>query len=239
MPDERREDAGLAALAQFFINDGTLGDTLHRVAELACKAVPAADMAGITMLVDGRPRTGVCTDPEAEEIDAAQYANDSGPCLQAFRRQQVYRIDSTYTDQRWPEFTAAAAAHGITATLSLPLAARGEALGALNLYSRDGPFTDQAAHRAEDFAVQASILLANVSVYWDARQLGDRMQQAMQSRATIEHAVGILMADGGRTPEEAFQLLVRASQRENRKLRDIAAQLVDNTIHRQRTVKDL
>lgn len=59
------------------------------------------------------------------------------------------------------------------------------------------------------------------------------MSQALRSRATIDHAVGIIMADGGRTPEEAFQLLVRVSQRENRKLRDIAAEIVDRTVHRQ------
>jgi GAF domain-containing protein len=234
MSEYSPEHEGLSALAQFFINDGTLGDTLLRVAALACKVIPAADMAGITLLVEGRPATGVFTDPEAPEIDTAQYTIDTGPCLEAFRRQQVYRIDSTYTDKRWPEFTAAAAAHGITATLSMPLAARGEPLGALNLYSRSGPFNDEAAGRARAFATQASILLANVQVYWDARELGERLHQAMRSRATIEHAVGILMANGGRTPDEAFQLLVRVSQRDNRKLRDIAAELVDRTVHKQR-----
>ena len=122
------------------------------------------------------------------------------------------------------------------ATLSVPLAARGEGLGALNLYSRLGPFSDQAVAQAQSFGVQASILLANVQVYWDARQLSERMNQAMRSRATIDHAVGIIMASGGggRTPDEAFQLLVRVSQRENRKLRDIAADIVDRTTHRQR-----
>jgi GAF domain-containing protein len=230
MAENLPDDHGLRALAQFFINDSTLGDTLLRVAELACKVIPAADMAGITLLVEGRPATGVFTDAQAPEIDAAQYANDSGPCLEAFRRQQVIRIDSAYTDPRWPEFTAAAIAHGIAATLSVPLAALGEGLGALNLYSRTGPFADQEVQQAEAFAMQASILLANVQVYWDARELGERLQQAMRSRATIEHAVGILLAGGGRTPEEAFQLLVRASQRENRKLRDIAAAIVDRAV---------
>jgi GAF domain-containing protein len=232
---ELSDDQGLAALAQFFIDDGTLGDTLLRVAELTCKVIPVAAFAGITLLVDGRPATGACTDPQAAEIDAAQYKIDSGPCLDAFRRHQVFRIDSTYTDRRWPEFTAAAAAHGIVATLSVPLTARGEGLGALNLYSRTAPFDDQAVAQAEVFAVQASIVLANAQVYWDARQLGERLQQAMRSRATIEHAVGILMAEGGRTPEETFQLLVRVSQRENRKLRDIASEIVDRTVHKKRS----
>ncbi len=127
------EDA-FAALVGFFTNESTLGDTLHRVVELACQAGPA-DMAGITMLVDGHPGTGVFTDPEAPEIDEAQYSAGTGPCLEAFRQQRVFRIDSTANEPRWPEFAKAAAAHGIGSTLSLPVSARRESLGALNLYS--------------------------------------------------------------------------------------------------------
>jgi GAF domain-containing protein len=224
----------LGALSQFFINDGTLGETLLRVAELACKAVGPADLAGLTLLVEGRPATGVFTDPQAPEIDAAQYQSGRGPCLEAFRNQQVYRIDSTASEDRWPEFAARAAGHGIVATLSVPVTARGESLGALNFYSRTGPFSDGDAREADMFTQQAAIVLANAQVYWDARQLGENMQQAMRSRAVIDQAIGVLLADGGRTPDEAFQLLVRVSQRENRKLRDIAAGIVDRAAGRAR-----
>jgi hypothetical protein len=40
-----------------------------------------------------------------------------------------------------------------------------------------------------------------------------------------------LPAGGGRTPDEAFQLLVQVS-RANRKLRDVAAQIVDRAVQR-------
>ena len=231
MPGNSAMQEGLSALSQFFIDDGTLGDTLLRVAELACEVSPAG-MAGITMLVDGRPRTGVFTDPEAPDIDNSQYDSGHGPCLDAFRDQQVYRIDSIVDEQRWPEFTREAAAHGISATLSTPILARGESIGALNLYSRTSAFDDAAAERVAAFARQAAIVLANAQVYWDARQLSENMHQAMLSRSAIDQAIGILMADGGRSPDEAFQLLVRASQRENRKLRDIAADMVSRTTER-------
>ena len=231
MPEYLLEGSGLAALAGFVVTDGTLDDTLLRTAELACKVAPA-DMAGIVLLAEGRPAISVFTDPQAAELDRAQYGAD-GPCWESFRCQRVYRIDATYTERRWPEFTGAAVAHGVTASLLVPLTACGERLGVLAVHSRTGPFTDEAVLQAENFAVPASVLLANVQAYWDARQAAERLQQAMRSRATIEHAVGILMARGGGTPEETFQLLVRASQRENRKLRDLAADIVDHTVHRQ------
>lgn len=232
----RNEDGsgdGLAALSQFFISDGTLGDTLLRVAELACEAAPA-DMAGLTLLVEGRASTGVFTDLEAVEIDQDQYGTGRGPCLDAFRNRLVYRIDLTTDETRWPEFARAAAAHGINSTLSLPIIARGEALGALNLYSRKPvAFDEDSASRLADFVRQAAIVLANAQVYWDARNLSENLNQAMRSRATIDYAVGIVMAHGGRSPEEAFQVLVRASQRENRKLREIAAEIVERAARRE------
>jgi GAF domain-containing protein len=224
---------GFNALSQFFVNEGTLGDTLLRVSELACQVLPA-DFAGITMLVDGKPSTGVFTDPEAPEIDEAQYSSGDGPCLDAFRHQRVNRIDSTVDDQRWPEFAKMALAHGILATLSVPVTARGESLGALNLYSHTaGAFDERSVDRVETFARQAAIVLANAQVYWDARQLNENLQQAMATRATIDYAIGIIMAGGGRSPDEAFQVLVRASQRENRKLRTIAEEIVRGALQRE------
>ena len=232
---ENEEEAireSLRALTQFFVNDGTLGDTLLRVSEMACSITPAT-YAGITLLVDGAPGTGVFTHPDAPEIDEAQYRSGEGPCMYAFRNQQIYRIDDTSSDPRWPEFAAAALGHGIHATLSVPLAARGTGLGALNLYAeRTEAFNDVHEKAVLVFAEQASIALANAQVYWDARELGENLSEAIKSREVISQAVGIVMSTGGRTPDEAFQVLASASQRENRKVRDIAAEIVTRTMER-------
>jgi GAF domain-containing protein len=222
----------LRALTQFFVNDGTLGDTLLRVSQMACEVTPAK-YAGITMLVEGSAKTAVFTHPDAPEIDEAQYRTGEGPCMYAFRDLQIYRIDSTLEDARWPEFAQLAAAHGIHSTLSVPLAARGKNLGALNLYSETvGAFTEAHERSLLRFADQASIALANAQVYWDARQLSENLSQAIESRETISQAVGILIAIGGRSPDDAFQILVSASQRENRKVREIAQEIVNRTIER-------
>jgi GAF domain-containing protein len=222
----------ILALSSFFVGEGTLGDTLTQVSELACTSIGPADMAGITMLVEGHPRTAVFTDIESPEIDAAQYATGVGPCLDAFRHQRVYRIESTAQDTVWSEFSAVALAHGVVSTLSLPLYARHEGLGALNLYAREGSFSGEDEQLGSIFATQAAIVLANAQAYWDARHLSEQLGQAMQYRAVIEQAKGIVMATGGGSPDEAFQILVRASQRENRKLRDIAAEIVERAQHR-------
>jgi GAF domain-containing protein len=226
VPTEDPVREGIDALARFFVGVDTLGDTLTKVSELACVAL-SADMAGITMMVGGRPGTGVFTDPVAPQIDTEQYRTGRGPCLDAFHDQVPYRIDDTATEKRWPEFVARASAAGIITTLSLPLAGPDEPLGALNLYSRhSGRFGEKETRQAEMLAAQAAIVLANANAVHDARQLNENLNQALTSRRTIDYAIGLLMSTGGRTPEDAFELLVRASQRENRKLRDIAGDIV-------------
>lgn len=218
----------LVAMSRFFVGEATLQDTLQRVSDLACTSVTSADMVGLTMLVEGRPTTAVFTDVASPEMDAAQYETGIGPCLDSFRHQQVYRIDDMETDQQWPPFSEAAIAHGIRSSMSIPLIARHEGLGALNFYSRaPAAFSDHDVEVGLQFAAHAAIALANSQAYWDAHQLGQDMAEAMKSRATIEQAKGIIMGTQRCTADEAFQILVRASQRENRKLREIAHEIVN------------
>lgn len=217
----------LSALSRFFVGDGTMHETLTRVAGYAEEAVPAAAMTGITMLVEGRARTAVFTDESAPEIDSAQYETGIGPCLDSFRHRKVFRIGDTTTDARWAPFSKAAAAYGIRSTLSIPMVANHEGVGALNFYSKTPHgFADDDVEVASLFGAQAAIVLANAQAYWDAHQLSQNLATAMQSRAVIEQAKGILMGAQRCSADEAFQILVRASQRENRKLREIAEDLV-------------
>jgi GAF domain-containing protein len=225
----------IAVLTRFFVGDGTVEDTLHKVSELTLEAIGPAEMVGITMLVEGDKRTAVFTDAEAPEIDQAQYDADDGPCVSAFREGVVTEIRDTTEPGEWMEFRRTAAAHGIASTLSLPMLVDKAAVGAMNLYARTphafGP-SDQAD--GEAFASQAAIVLANAQAYWDAHTLSLRLGEAMQSRAVIDQAKGILMAAQRVSEDDAFDLLVRASQRENTKLRDVARRIVDGAVARGR-----
>jgi GAF domain-containing protein len=141
----------------------------------------------------------------------------------------VYRIESTATDARWPEFSRAAGAKGIKSTLSLPLMVEDEPVGALNLYSREeASFGDDEEQIGMAFASQAAVAMANAQAYWEAKEVADQLGEAMRSRAVIEQAKGILMAAQGCSPDQAFDLLVKASQRSNRKLREIAQDIVSD-----------
>lgn len=218
----------LAALSRFFVGDASVEQTLQRVLEEVPAVLPTTAYAGLTMLVEDKVETAVFTDPDVPEIDQAQYDTGKGPCLDAYRHGQTYVIPSTERDDRWPEFSAACLEHGIRSTLSLPLHVGERPIGALNLYAdTDDAFSDDDVSVGSRFAAQAAAVLANAQAYWDARMLSENLAEAMKSRATIEQAKGILMAQKPMTPDQAYDVLRMASQRENRKLREIARELVE------------
>jgi len=223
----------LSAVSRFFVGDLTVEEALHRIARLAVDAVPGADLVGLTIMVEGRQRTAVFTDDAAPEIDQAQYETGEGPCLDAFLQQRIFTIESTREAGPWPTFRRAAAAHGVGSTLSLPLLANDKALGAMNVYAfKERAFGEHDVEVGTLFSYQAASVLANAQAYWDARDLSSRLGEAMEHRAIIEQAKGMLMATQPCAAEEAFDILVRASQRENVKLRDIAARMVGDAERR-------
>ena len=233
MSEESAFEKSLSALSQFFVGDRTMLETLERVAEMATVALPAAAFVGLTLTSDGRARTAVFTHADAPQIDEAQYTSGDGPCLESSRTGEIYRIASTRTSDRWPEFCRACVEHGIESTLSLPLTVNGETSGAMNLYSREEhAFDGNAMETARLFAAQAAVVIANAGAYWSARARAEQLDQAMQSRAGIEQAKGIIISTMRCDADEAFDILVKQSQQQNRKLHEIASEIVQNASRR-------
>jgi GAF domain-containing protein len=221
----------LAVLSLQRIDRQSLAGTLDHMATLARDVIPAADYAAITVLRDGKPETIVATDPMIELVDQVQYDFESGPCLDAFTSGQMFRIDETDDEKRWPEFARTASAHGIHSTLSLPLMTDGEGIGALNLYSRSvRGFTTADEVHGQRFSNPAAVVVANAYLFWECRRLAENLEAAMASRAVIEQAKGMLMVQHGVDADGAFDLLRQGSQRENVKLREVARRLVETAV---------
>ena len=223
--------AALAALVQFQVTETTVGEALQRISDITAEAIPGADVVGMSMFDDdGTPTTAVYTAADSPEIDAAQYREGKGPCLNAWRENRVIRVPRMEDKAaEFPAFVAACRQHGVQSTLSLPMRAGTVALGAVNLYARveDG-FSDDDESLGTELAAAGAAVLQNVSAYWTAFDLSVQLNEALESRAVIEQAKGILMAQSaGLGADTAFDLLRQASQRENLKLRDIAARIVD------------
>ena len=97
----------------------------------------------------------------------------------------------------------------------------------LNVYARTADaFTDADRSALTRFAAYAGAALTNMDALQDARDLAENLQKAMEFRAVIEQAKGILMERYRLTAEQAFRALADASVHTNRKVRDLAEDLV-------------
>jgi GAF domain-containing protein len=219
---------GLVELNRLMLHEESLEATLARITKIATIAIEGSDLCGITLIRDGgMPTTAAFTDPAAPEIDSAQYESGSGPCLDAYRFGNIMRWNAGRNDNDWPEFAASAKNHGVHSSLSMPLASEGGRIGALNVYAKtEDAFPESDEPLATMFAEQISVACANAQVYWRAYELTQNLQEALRNRDVIGQAKGILISQSQCTEDEAFDLLRRASQRENRKLHDIAAEIV-------------
>ena len=224
-------DEALIALAGVLVTEQTTEETLRQVLELACTALPGGDEGGITLLEADGPSTAIATSHLALRVDNTQYDTASGgPCLEAYRRQQIVRIDSTARDPRWPEFAAAAAANGIGSTLSLPLVVGGDGLGAMNIYCRrENGFTAADQRLATSLGSCASVTLSNARTCFRAARLAEQLREALSTRGVINQAAGILIAQRRCSADEAFYLLAAAAQRNRLPLPEVAADLVRRT----------
>jgi transcriptional regulator with GAF, ATPase, and Fis domain len=220
--------AALTELARALAQDESVPAALQSILALILRALPGCDAASVTVLDDeAKPSTMAATDEQTLQLDQRQYALNDGPCLDAARRQQVNHWTLQEAEQRWPDFTRLAQEMGLRSYLSAGLSLAGRPLGALNLSSRD---TDGFSQLDEDLVslltepAAASIVVA--SRYAEARDLATQLEQALRSRAVIDQAIGIVMAESRCDAEQAFATLGRASNNRNAKLRDLAIQIV-------------
>ncbi len=225
----------LAALSTMATGHLSLPAVLTRVAELAVRAIPGADGAGLTLLRKGRADTLVFTAAFVKEVDDIQYGIGEGPCVTAATNGVTVRSGSLGTDGSWPEFGPRVSHLGVHSALSLPLVGPDGVLGAMNVYAhaRDA-FDDRAAELGELYAVPAAISVQNAQILAQALELAGQLEKAMATRSVIDHAMGLLMGRTGCTPAEAFTKLRTISQHENRKLPVVAQQVLDEAVRRAR-----
>ena len=209
------------------LGDATRADSPTLIVEIAAATVPGTQSASITEGRRGRFRTVASTDPVAAGADAIQYSLGAGPCVDATVTDAVFRTDDVAQDQRWPEFGRRAHAEtGVTSMLAtrLFLENDGDRIAALNLYS-----TELAAFTANDQVI-ATVLAAHSALALmaiNARAKSVNLERGLLSSREIGAAIGILMATHKITSESAFGLLKVASQNTNRKLLDIARDVID------------
>jgi GAF domain-containing protein len=219
--------SNLSETAQILFSAGGVHNTLGQVVAVAVHTIEGCDFAGLFLMEGGVVVTPVHTDPLVEEIDDLQRASGEGPCLDAIDQRVMVYGEDLQGDERWPNFGPAAAARGIRSVLALALTTNG-ANGAVNLYARY-PAAFGVVDRAKGviLASLASVALSAAHSLEDEERRIENLHSALSSREVIGQAQGILMERERIAADQAFDVLRRASQYLNVKLREVAQTLVD------------
>jgi GAF domain-containing protein len=221
-----RTRAALDELGRLRLAEHTPPSVLQQIIELVQQALPGAADVSITLMRDGSPTTAAFTGRLAEELDETQYERGYGPCLDAAMSGQFTEILDARTEDRWPEYVPVFLEHGALSSLAAPVPAPHLSAG-LNVYGRTArAFTDDDRSALAEFAAYAGAVLTNMEALQDARELAENLQKAMEFRSVIEQAKGVLVERYKLTAQQAFRLLAEASMHTNRKVRDIAEDLV-------------
>ncbi len=203
----------------------TIDGLLEPILRLAAATVPSAKSVSISVRQEGGAHTSISDGPVAAALDQVQYDEGEGPCLEAVRGHQI-EADVAHGGC-WPAFGAKAAELGVRNVLSTPLSVKEGTLGAINVYTTaDHGFNDAERRDARLLAEHAALVLAIAFALRNSLAINEQLREALMSREVVGEAKGILMQQQRCTRQEAFDILRRASQRQNHKLRELAEALV-------------
>lgn len=193
--------------------------------DLAVELLEGCDHAGITLMRGGKFSTGPATDDLVAQGDRLQDELREGPCHDAMRQGRTVYTADLASDRRWPTWGPKVHAElGVGSLLSMLLYTHERSYGALNLYSNHTRgFTQDDLSTADTLATHLAVALA------DGEEIENR-GVAMVNRTVIGQAEGILMERLGVKDDQAFAYLRRISQDTNRKLLDVAQELVHTRV---------
>ncbi|MEU3346255.1 GAF and ANTAR domain-containing protein [Streptomyces sp. NPDC006700] len=210
----------LTTAAQQLHDTATPHSTMRTAVRLAVGLLPGAEHAGISVLERGSGRSAVAwTDEVVRTAEASGDADGGGP--EPYWDHLWHAPVVHLTDSEAEDGGASLAGLGLRSALALRLRADKRRLTVLTVYARKPGVFDDAATRV------GRLFTAHVSLALDSVTVREQLTEAMRTRDLIGQATGILMERLNIDAAEAFDSLVRASQRENVKLRDLARRIVD------------
>ncbi|MBZ4536934.1 GAF and ANTAR domain-containing protein [Mycobacterium avium] len=237
--DEAELYAGLRGVSGIVAGAQGVIELLRDVAEFAAQAVPGG--VGVA-LIDPRygissVKTWAATAVLVHEIDTVQYDElHEGPCITCMQSRRPAVSGSLGSDSRWPHFGGRVARMRVHSALAaLPLIVGDQVIGAINAYAKNrDTFGEHAVRLGSQFAKPAAVSVHNAQLLANAQERTTRLQRALDSRAVIDQAIGIIRSRSGSTAEEAFGRLAHISQTENMKLNVAAERLVEEAVRRAR-----
>jgi PAS domain S-box-containing protein len=191
-------------------------------------AVRSATTVSVTIGDPTAPDRLASDSIEAQQVDGLQLQLGEGPCVEAYRSGGAVVVADLTADDRWPKLATAARSQPLRSVLALPIRLDDERAGVVNIYAHEPEvFAERSVRVGEIITSALAAVLRGVHERTALRALVHHLERALNSRAVIEQAKGIVIAHHGGTPDEAFARLVTFSSKHNVKLRDLATLIVE------------
>jgi GAF domain-containing protein len=192
----------------------------------------SVDGAGLMLAdADHHLRNVAASEDRMAHLEELQISYQEGPCITAFEDKVLVGAEDLVSDPRWPLFTAAAVKRGVRAVLASPIPYNQDAVGVVAVLSEERhPWSAEAELALLAFTDLAALLIATVMMGEQRTLLATQLQNALNSRAVIEQAKGVLIGQQGLSAHAAYEKLRAQARAERRKLAVVAAELVRSAV---------
>ena len=193
-----------------------------------CVELLNAAAAGILLAdASGHLRVIGASTEQINLLELFQLQNDEGPCLDCFKTGRIVSHSDMSKDSSWPNFAAESVKANFPSVCAVPLRLNNVILGCLNLFlSEPVPLSPDDIILAQALADVASIAIVQDQTTRQAAVRENQLESALSSRIVIEQAKGMIAERDGIDMDQAFIKLRSWSRNNNRKLTDVAKQLV-------------
>ena len=206
-------------------------DAMHQIVQTT-HAIFDVDGAGLMLAdVDHHLLNVAVSDERMRHLEELQIRHQEGPCIAAFEDKELVRAEDLTQEERWPSFSKDAVARGIRAVLASPIPYNQDAVGVVAVTSEDRrPWSAEAELALLAFTDLAALLIASMLLGEQQTELAAQLQSALNSRAIIEQAKGVLIGQQGLTAHNAYAQLRARARAERRKLAIVSAEVVRDAI---------
>jgi GAF domain-containing protein len=219
-------------LADTLADDFDLGEFVHGLSVDAVEIL-GAEAAGV-MLADqhgGGLRLAASSEDRMRALELLELKTTEGPCLDAFASGRPVQASAADSLGRWPAFAPQASEAGFGRMCGMPLRAGQKMIGVLNLFhGNDEPVIGDEMAIAQAMADVTAIALTQAQALRKSTVLTGQLEAALASRIVIEQAKGMLAQSFSMPVNGAFHLIRRYARQNNRKLAEVAADIINQKI---------
>jgi GAF domain-containing protein len=221
----------LSELGRLRFGEMRVEDAMHQVVHTT-HAIFSVDGACLMLAnADHHLLNAAVSDARMKHLEELQIRHREGPCISAFEDKQLVRAEDLSQERRWPSFSQHAVARGVRAVLASPIPYNQDAVGVVAVMSETSrPWSAEAELALLAFTDLAALLIATMLMGEQQTELAGQLQSALNSRAIIEQAKGVLIGRQGVSAHAAYQQLRAQARSERRKLAVVSADLIRSAV---------